>query len=336
MNHNILDENRLNEILEESVRAVLEDTPPSVTGRLSNSIPEATQPLSGMNSLPLSSIIQSVIHEIPNMLNDLSLNHSARFNESNNLERPTLQSRDYQNSIDLVRSLDFESAQPEPENPINTNRDQYSSNTTNYNTNASSNSIDLQRRNTEMLDDFIASWFRHTRDYNDQMRLYHQNILQMVRVSQNLTRILQGLFRSRSSEMRDTPINNAPNTIPINSFIPSNITDIFARNGVDLNVDIQGFSVPISRRSEVNVHPTIAQIFEGTDRYNYTPDRMRDISTTRCPISLEDFQLGDELCEIKHCHHIFKWRSLQSWFSRNSHCPVCRYDITEYTSSSSP
>ena len=186
----------------------------------------------------------------------------------------------------------------------------------------------------EVLDDFIANWFRQTRDYNEQIRLYHQNISQMVRVSQNISRMLQGLVRPLPTETNISMTNGIQN-IPINSSMPPHIMDIFNRNGLNLNMDIQGFSIPIPRPAEINIHPTISQILEGTERYNYTPERMRDISTTRCPISLEDFQLGDELCEIKHCHHIFKWRSLQTWFSRNSHCPVCRYDIREYTSSAS-
>jgi len=50
----------------------------------------------------------------------------------------------------------------------------------------------------------------------------------------------------------------------------------------------------------------------------------------RCPISWENFQVGEQVCQIKHCGHIFNKASLINWFSRNTVCPVCRYDITTY------
>jgi E3 ubiquitin-protein ligase RNF181 len=50
----------------------------------------------------------------------------------------------------------------------------------------------------------------------------------------------------------------------------------------------------------------------------------------RCPISWENFQVGEQVCQIKHCGHIFNKSSLINWFSRNTVCPVCRYDITTY------
>jgi hypothetical protein len=344
------EDTRLNDILEESLRNLLESTSSSQT--VQRSIPDfLTQ--NNIPSIPLSNIIQSVISEIPNMLSELSFNEvvyldssgqhvdqsyenaTSVHNEEGNIDLSNERNEEiYQtieNSIiDLVQSEETpgESATTsDTRRNINTNEPTFHVNTT-------SNTNNLQNRNLEILDDFIASWFRQTRDYNEQMQLYHQNISQMVRVSQNLARILQGVVRPPPPEPT-RPVVNGTQNIPITSLMPPHIMDAFNRNGLDLNMDIRGFSIPIPHTPPPNVHPTISQILEGTERYNYTPGRMGDITNTRCPISLEDFQLGDELCEIKHCHHIFKWRSLQSWFSRNSHCPVCRYDLREYTSSTS-
>lgn len=336
--------NRLNDILEESLRNMLGNTS-SVSSEHSS---ETTM------TLPLSNIIQSVINEIPNMLSEISLNEIGYLDSSGQNINPSFENatsieedeRDhldqrneeiYQNIensiIDLIQT---EPSREIPEESTNTTDTQRNINTSTntFNVNTISNTSNIQSRHLEILDDFIASWFRQIRDYNEQMRLYHQNISSMVRVSQNLARVLQGLNRSQPLEP-SRPIVSGTQNIPITSLMPPHITDIFNRNGLDLNMDIRGFSVPIPRTTPPNAHPTISQIMEGTERYNYTPERMGQITNTRCPISLEDFQLGDELCEIKHCHHIFKWRSLQIWFSRNSHCPVCRYDIREYTSSTS-
>ena len=337
-------EDRLNEILEESLRHILTPAPdalPPINRTINSSENVSTI------SLPISSIFESIIREIPNMLNDISLNNIVYMDEpgnssenngvertDTNQERIDENRRNIENSIiDLIHSDDHETS-VDPESNVHTNRP---SNTTSFNVNASSNNTSNNtERRLEILDDFIASWFRHTRDYNDQMRLYHQNIEQMGRVSHSIARILQGLVHSPSPSPSLSPETRpVTNGIQMTSMIPQNITDILTRNGLNLNMDIEGFSIPIPRSNSPIIHPTIDQFFEATERYNYTSERMNDMNRTRCPISLEDFQLGDELCEIKHCHHVFKWRSLQNWFSRNSHCPVCRYDIRDYTSSTS-
>lgn len=54
---------------------------------------------------------------------------------------------------------------------------------------------------------------------------------------------------------------------------------------------------------------------------------------TNCPISLEPFENGQEVCEIIHCGHLFNTTELQNWFQGNVRCPVCRYDIRTYITS---
>ena len=90
--------------------------------------------------------------------------------------------------------------------------------------------------------------------------------------------------------------------------------------------EIQGISVPLQQESQP-IFPTITQIYEATEVFTYNDDTCSRVSDTRCPITLEDFEYGEELCQIRHCRHIFKWTSLQRWFSRNTHCPVCRHNI---------
>jgi hypothetical protein len=77
----------------------------------------------------------------------------------------------------------------------------------------------------------------------------------------------------------------------------------------------------------VVVRPTNAQITNATRTFNYTTDLSNNI---RCPITLEEFQEHDVVCEIKHCRHLFKENSIMDWFQRNVRCPVCRYDIRDY------
>jgi hypothetical protein len=77
----------------------------------------------------------------------------------------------------------------------------------------------------------------------------------------------------------------------------------------------------------VIVHPSNEQITNATRTFNYVIDTS---TNTRCPITLEEFQHNDVVCEIKHCRHLFKKESIMDWFQRNVRCPVCRYDIREY------
>ena len=217
-------------------------------------------------------------------------------------------------------------------------------------------------RYLDMFDDFTARWFRYLQSHQEQMRLYQQNTLQMVRVSQTLSRVLQVNMRpfqvreSASSSTSSSASTSAsasastsasaitdPNTPFIlssrqNNLIPTHVRNFLSQNGFE--TDIQGFSIPLPSLLQNAVttglntvantrpsFPTISQVLENTERFILNEDNSIRVDDRRCPISLEDFQLGEELCEIKHCHHVFKWSSLQNWFSRNSHCPVCRYDI---------
>jgi hypothetical protein len=78
---------------------------------------------------------------------------------------------------------------------------------------------------------------------------------------------------------------------------------------------------------------TREQIATSTLTYGFTvpaTQPLEDPSSNVCPISLEPFQLGDVVCEIRGCGHKFKRPNLMHWFRRNPRCPVCRYDLRDY------
>lgn len=75
----------------------------------------------------------------------------------------------------------------------------------------------------------------------------------------------------------------------------------------------------------VSVYPSITQVMNATEMHTF-----RDIENpinSSCPITMENFLETDRVCQIKHCKHIFKERSLYTWFSNHVGCPVCRFDI---------
>jgi len=83
----------------------------------------------------------------------------------------------------------------------------------------------------------------------------------------------------------------------------------------------------------VEVFPTQTQIETATRRAMYC-DIVSPINRS-CPISLENFNDSDTVSVIRHCGHIFHTEHLNIWFRTNCRCPVCRYDIRNYTSSHS-
>jgi hypothetical protein len=80
----------------------------------------------------------------------------------------------------------------------------------------------------------------------------------------------------------------------------------------------------------IQVYPTQTQIENATRNVLY-----RDIvnpANQSCPISLETFHDNDQVSVIRYCGHIFNGNELRTWFRSNCRCPVCRYDIRNYSS----
>ena len=73
--------------------------------------------------------------------------------------------------------------------------------------------------------------------------------------------------------------------------------------------------------------PTMRQIFNNTHVYVYNSSVNTLVNTT-CPISHLEFENGDVLCELVHCHHVFKYSEIMRWLDIDSTCPVCRCSIT--------
>jgi len=179
----------------------------------------------------------------------------------------------------------------------------------------------IEDRTFDQMDTFMANMFTSVNNYHACVRQYHNNINQFNRLFSSTLRIL-------SQHADTTPTLNTSSsttTLPI----PSTFREFLLRNPGQ--IEIQGISIPLvptaSRYPRSAAYPTITQILESTEVFTYNHETVNRVHDTRCPISLEDFEYGEELCEIRHCHHVFKWQSLQNWFSRNTQCPVCRYDI---------
>jgi hypothetical protein len=52
-----------------------------------------------------------------------------------------------------------------------------------------------------------------------------------------------------------------------------------------------------------------------------------NILESSCPITLENFQEGEQIAQITYCGHIFRERAIRHWLRRTYGCPICRQDI---------
>ena len=84
----------------------------------------------------------------------------------------------------------------------------------------------------------------------------------------------------------------------------------------------------ISRNNSRPNTPTQNQITRATNNTIYS--NIENPSNTICPISRDLFNDDDNITQIIPCGHIFSRNNLREWFTRNSGCPMCRYDIRNY------
>lgn len=85
----------------------------------------------------------------------------------------------------------------------------------------------------------------------------------------------------------------------------------------------------LNNLENVVVFPNNTQIINATEIIEYHSG----FTQLQCPISLENFEFGQEIRRIKYCGHIFNNNSLMEWFRQNVRCPVCRHDIRDTQSS---
>jgi len=192
------------------------------------------------------------------------------------------------------------------------------------------NQINL--RQLEVINDLIYEYNRNMREYQKNMC----DIIQMLNVdftapaiSQPVNNETNTFVNSEENDESDPePRENILNSARLNSNSRNN-------SGLSDNASILlSYYVypPTNINNTVNETLTREEIATATRTYGYTADLAlhRDSSANVCPISLDQFQVGDVVCEIVGCGHIFKRPSLMNWLRRNSRCPVCRYELRDF------
>ena len=187
------------------------------------------------------------------------------------------------------------------------------------------NSLDDQiRRNQnsirDMIEDYNENMIQYNRNMDRLIMSYNNNIHQYQRNTAPIIGVLQEFQTHIIHPPSRTSFVNPPraNTRTGNRYTTRN-------NNNPINWTA---FIPLRYNSTryLDNRLTQAQIDTSTQTIEYNAD----MDEERCPISWEDFVVGEQICQIKECEHIFKSTSLLNWLRTNSHCPVCRYDLRTY------
>ena len=189
-----------------------------------------------------------------------------------------------------------------------------------YQQNAVSYQIEqITIRHLDLIDDLSY-------EYSRNMRSYSQNMTDMIDCLRSSQSILNNSLLANNSIPRarslPTPTRNTTRNVNVNTNTNTNTND-------PPNMLFSYFFYPHDDHTVNNVDPntptvmTNDQIQRATRTIRYT----NNIIANSCPISLEEFVIGESIIQINYCGHVFKTQPLMNWFRRDHRCPVCRANL---------
>lgn len=182
--------------------------------------------------------------------------------------------------------------------------------------------------------------------YNNVINNYNQNIaryLSTINENRNDVRTMRSqLFNALPHQTLpnspSTPIRSSQNTTPrpyrnrpTNTSTMGTTESHTFSSPESLFSNIFTFPINMGARryEDVIVCPTQQEIDNAVEVFNYAENDSQNHHS--CPITMEEFVINDRVSRIRHCGHTFREEAINNWFRLNVRCPVCRYDIREYT-----
>jgi len=164
------------------------------------------------------------------------------------------------------------------------------------------------------IHELIISYNENIRFHNHIMEDYNHNIFNIL----NLIHHIHGNInvnnynQSGTNTTRPFPSPGNPNR---------------TQNNIDLSTLLYLLNIPVHMNFDSETRHIVLtqeQIDNSTIIVNYNNESFTE---TTCPISLDDFEVDEEICQIVGCGHYFKKNHIMRWFQTNHFCPVCRYNI---------
>jgi hypothetical protein len=178
------------------------------------------------------------------------------------------------------------------------------------------NITDIHTLQLNTLNNFINQYFSQINTFQENSR----DMMQLLRTTIHQQNVVYSHVLRRNNirqNVQTPPVfsrTNARNTSRA-WYVPQH----------DFTYEIPQINIP---RRQFAHRVSQQQINDAVETVEYNEDMPEE----RCPITLENFIVGENICRIRHCCHIFKSTGLMMWFQRNVRCPVCRYDIRTYHS----
>ena len=169
--------------------------------------------------------------------------------------------------------------------------------------------------------------------YQRNVEMYHRNmgeLIQLLRTNMNASR--------PSAPAADPAPVADPVPLPEQEPEPVPIREsryrpwYFSTGTTQQPVDSSNNTIPPETTAAATTTNTIGRLNNREiDRCVSSITYSSEETETRCPISLEDFAVGENICKINNCGHIFKRAALYRWFHRHNTCPVCRCNVLPTT-----
>ena len=177
------------------------------------------------------------------------------------------------------------------------------------------------------------SYDSYIENINESRRLMNNMINVMNHQERNMRIIINNRNNNRNNR------NNTPRTRNNRNNIWENLYFVSDPFNYSRNTSIQLTRDELNRANQENITtpsniasnvPTRMQIEAATNTTTYSV--IEYPSNSVCPISRDVFNDDDIVTQIIPCGHIFSRNNLQQWFTYHSVCPMCRYDIRNYSS----
>jgi hypothetical protein len=158
-------------------------------------------------------------------------------------------------------------------------------------------------------------------DYNENMNYYNSNMRRII----DMVEPVGNNIVNRNRNYRNNNNNN--------------------NNNINHNINHRNYTNPppiqttlFQMYEDVVIRPTSFQIQNAVEDFCFDPSgqylntnyrTLTNLETMNCPITMEIISPGHIVSRIRHCGHTFSYTALRNWFSINTRCPCCRFDIRE-------